>query len=266
MGQKFLKEILLGKKKGLDSIKTEKNGVAVKPETGFLESIYPGRVNIIAEIKKASPSKGIINSILDVTRTAGTYDRFSDFISGLSVLTEELYFKGEAGDIEKAKKGAGLPVLRKDFIFNEKQVYESAALGADCILLIKPLLGLKKLKRLYTCATEAGLDVLVETHSKQEFLQALDMDAGLIGINNRNLRKMEVDNGHIISVIKDIPVEKFANRIIICESGVENAQYIEELFKMGINTFLIGSHFMASPDLEETLSGFGDSLREKGLI
>ena len=266
MGQKFLKEILLEKKRGLGRITASRMDIAASAEAGFLSRISPGRVNIIAEIKRASPSRGVINKDLDVAETARVYDVFSDFISGLSVLTEELYFNGKAEDIGKAKQNAGLPVLRKDFIFNKKQVYESAALGASCILLIKPLLGFNKLIDLYNRAREAGLDVLVEVHTRQEFLQVLDTDVRLIGINNRDLRKMEVDSSHIISVLKDLPETKLRDRIIICESGVESTDYIEMLFKMGINVFLIGSHFMASSSLENTILSFRDSLRGKGLI
>ncbi len=266
MENKFLKEILLRKKKGIDRIEAGKIKINACSEPEFLKSMSPNMVNVIAEIKKASPLKGIINGDLDVARSAGTYNRFRDFISGLSVLTEELYFKGNCEDIRLAKGGTGLPILRKDFIFSEKQVYESATMGADCILLIKPLLGFNKLKRLYNCALEVGLDVLVETYNKQEFIQILDMGAELIGVNNRDLRGMKVDNNHIISVLENVPKNMWEHRIIICESGVKDIGYIERLFKMGVNTFLIGSYFMESPELEDTLLNFREGLKQKGLI
>jgi indole-3-glycerol phosphate synthase len=265
VAHKFLKEILLGKKKSLYSIEMKEN---IKPKAGkgFLENMDKGKVNIIAEIKKASPSKGVINAGLDVADTASVYGNFTGFISGISVLTEEIYFKGDGRDVEMVKKGTTLPILRKDFIFSQKQVYESAVLGADCILLIKSLLGFNKLKRLYEYARSLELDVLVETHHQEEFLKILDMGAELIGINNRDLRKMKVDNEHIISVLKDMPSEMLENRTIVCESGIDDISYMERLNEMGVNNFLIGTHFMSSPNLEETLFEFGESLEEKGLL
>lgn len=265
MARRLLKEILLGKKKSLSGIDIREY-IKRRSGGGFIENMDKGKVNIIAEIKKASPSRGVINAGLDVTGTASIYGRYTGFISGISVLTEEIYFKGEGRDVVKARKGTALPVLRKDFIFSCKQIYESAVLGADCILLIKSLLGFDKLKRLYEYARGLGLDVLVEAHHKEEFLQALEMGAELIGINNRDLKTMKVDGEHIISVLKDVPREVLEDRTIVCESGVDDIAYMERLYGMGINTFLIGTHFMASPRLEETLSRFGEGLKERGLI
>ena len=267
MGSKFLKDILIAKKKGLKDIKLyEPIDSPDSSGKGFINSICPGRVNIIAEIKKASPSRGIINGDLDVAEAAKAYDKYRNFVSGLSVLTEELYFKGRKTDIALAKTGADLPVLRKDFIFSEKQVYESAELGADCILLISSLLSYNKLKRLYECARKAGLDVLVETHYRQELMRALDMGAEMIGINNRDLKKMHVDSNHIIKLLGDIPSGGLEEKIIICESGVEDAGYIEKLYKMGVDTFLIGTHFMKSRELDSTLSEFENELMKRNLI
>jgi len=264
VAHKFLKEILIGKKKSLHGIDI-KEDLRLDACRGFLGNMDRDRVNIIAEIKKASPSRGIINADLDIEYTASTYGRFPGFISGISVLTEEIYFKGDGSDVKKAKKGTTLPILRKDFIFSQKQVYESAVLGADCILLIKSLLGLGKLKRLYEYAGEIGLDVLVETHHREEFLKILDMGAGLIGINNRDLKEMKVDSGHIISVLEDVPRDMIEDRTIVCESGVGDIQYMERLCGMGVNNFLIGTHFMSSPMLGETLSRLGFGLKERGL-
>ena len=267
MVSKFLKDILIAKKKGLKDIKLSRpeNGSASNGR-GFIDNISPGRVNVIAEIKKASPSRGIIDGDLDVAETAKTYERYKTFISGLSVLTEELYFKGKKTDIALAKTGTGLPVLRKDFIFSERQVYESAGLGADCILLISSLLGYKKLKRLYECAGKAGLDVLVETHYRQELIRALDMGAEMIGINNRDLKKMHVDSSHIIKLLGDVPSDILEGKIIICESGVDDTAYIEKLYGMGVNTFLIGTYFMKSRELDSTLSEFENELKKRNLI
>jgi len=267
MVSKFLKDILIAKKKGLKDIRS--SGPVNRPDSngkGFINNINSGRVNIIAEIKKASPSRGIINGDLDVEEAAKAYNKYKSFISGLSVLTEELYFKGRKTDIALAKAGTDLPVLRKDFIFSEKQIYESAGLGADCILLISSLLSYKKLKRLYECATGAGLDVLVEIHYRQELMRTLDMGAEMIGINNRDLKKMHVDSDHIIKLMGGIPSDILEGKIIICESGVDDTAYIEKLYGMGVNTFLIGTHFMKSREIDSTLSEFENELKKRNLI
>ncbi|MFC2145403.1 indole-3-glycerol-phosphate synthase [Actinomycetota bacterium] len=273
---RFLKEILIAKKKGLGSIKSglESNGNAgygnnadgSMQEKRFIRNISTGRINIIAEIKKASPSKGIINSDLDVSRTARTYNKFDSFISGLSVLTEPLYFKGDGGDVTLAKEGNTLPILRKDFIFSELQLYESVRLGADCILLISSLLSYRKLKKLYRSAGELGLDVLVETHHYKELVNAIDMGAELIGINNRNLKKMKVDNEHIVGLLDRLPGSLPKGIKLVCESGVNDLDYIERLFNMGVDTFLIGTYFMQSPDLENALDRIRKGLAARELI
>ena len=273
---KFLKEIRIAKKKELSGIKAglENNGNArygkntkgSRPEKRFIHNISRGRINIIAEIKKASPSKGIINIDLDVSKTARIYNKFDSFISGLSVLTEPLYFKGDGGDVVLAKKGNSLPVLRKDFIFNELQIYESARLGADCILLISSLLSTWRLKELYKCAGELGLDVLIETHYYRELINALGMGAGLIGINNRDLKKMKVDNEHIVGLLNRLPDGALKGIKLVCESGVNDLDYIKRLYSMGVETFLIGTYFMQSPDLEDVLDRTREGLAAKGLI
>ncbi|HAJ95034.1 MAG TPA: indole-3-glycerol-phosphate synthase TrpC [Actinobacteria bacterium] len=267
MVSKFLKDILVAKKKGLKDIKL--SGPADRSDLnrkGFINNISPGRINIIAEIKKASPSRGIINGDLDVAEAAAIYNKYRSFISGLSVLTEELYFKGKKTDIALAKTGTALPVLRKDFIISKKQVYESAELGADCILLISSLLSYDKLKKLYKCAMGIGIDVLVETHYRQELIHALDMGAEMIGINNRDLKKMRVDSSHIMDLLEDIPSDDLEGKIIICESGVDSSEYIERLYGMGVNTFLIGTHFMKSREPDNTLSEFENELKRRNLI
>ena len=273
---KFLKEILIAKKKGLARLKAGIEGVgntgyAIVPDDSmqekcFIRNISPDRINIIAEIKKASPSKGIINSELDFSETARTYNKFDSFISGLSVLTEPLYFKGDSGDVALAKEGNSLPVLRKDFIFSELQLYESARLGADCVLLISSLLSFRKLKKLYRCAGKLGLDVLVETHYYGELVNAIDMGAGLIGINNRDLKDMKVDNEHIVGLLNRLSEGALKGKKLVCESGVNDLDYIERLYNMGVETFLIGTYFMQSPELENALELTRKGLAARGLI
>ena len=272
----YLKEILLGKKKETEKIKeiyknwpelSRDSAVTRKKSKGnFLRNIKKGKVNIIAEIKKASPSKGIINSNLDIEKTALIYGRFRSFICGISVLTEPLYFKGKPENIKIVKEKTILPVLRKDFIFNETLVYESAALGADCILLISSLLGYGKLKKLYNLACSLGLDVLVEVHEPEDLKKALDIGAPFIGINNRNLKNMSVNKRLIYDFLDNAGDNELSDKIIVCESAVKDVEYIKDLFLNGINTFLIGEYFMASDNLEKTLSDMESELKKGNYI
>ncbi len=268
----YLKEILSAKKEEIKKIRSNLGCIESVVEkskdekAGFIKNIKKGRVNIIAEIKKASPSRGIINNQLDIERTALIYDKFKSFVCGISVLTESLYFNGGPEDIRTVKKKTKLPVLRKDFIFSEVQVHESVALGADCILLISSLLGHKKLKKLYDLAGNLGLDVLVEAHSMRELNKALDIGAQFIGINNRNLKDMSIDGRIIYDFLKYSEGKDFSDKIFVCESGIKDFKYIKDLFLRGINTFLIGEYFMASGDLEETLSDMELELKMENLL
>jgi len=276
---KYLKEILLVKKKEIKEIKKIKQGyrlpAAGTTEAGkdvkecgghFIKNIKKGKVNIIAEIKKASPSRGIINDEIDIERVALLYEKFKSFICGVSILTEPLYFKGDPGNIKIVKERITLPVLRKDFIFNEVQVYRSAELGADCILLIGSLLGFKKLEKLYNLAVSLGLDVLVELHTLKELSKVLDTGAKFIGINNRNLKDMKVNERLIYDFIEHSKKISITDRIIVCESGVKNVNYIKDLFSEGINTFLIGEFFMSAGNLEETLNDMEMDFKRASLI
>ncbi|HEY4695925.1 MAG TPA: indole-3-glycerol-phosphate synthase [Candidatus Hydromicrobium sp.] len=268
----YLKEILSAKKEEIKKIKKNpelmKSNISktIKSKGDFLRNIKKGKINIIAEIKKASPSRGIINRRLDVERTALTYDKFRSFISGISVLTESLYFKGDPEDISRVRKKTNLPVLRKDFIFSEIQVYESAALEADCILLISSLLGREKLKKLHEFAGNLGLDVLVEVHNIKELDKALDIGAEFIGINNRNLKNMSVDGKTIYDFLEYCSNKDFSDKIFVCESGIRDIGYIKDLFLKGINAFLIGEYFMSSNNLEKTLRDMELGLKIENLL
>jgi indole-3-glycerol phosphate synthase len=269
---KYLKEILILKKEEIKKIKKDPVLIgsepvkALKDKRSFLDNIESRRVNVIAEIKRASPSRGIINSKLDLRETALAYDSFKSFICGISVLTESLYFKGSLKDIEVVKENSNLPVLRKDFIFSDKQIYQSSALGVDCILLIATLLGKKKLNKLYHLAVDLGLEVLVEIHGLKDLEKALSTGARFIGINNRDLRDMSVDRNTIYRFLDHKQKKPIKNRIFVCESGIGDMEYIKGLFLRGINTFLIGGYFMDSRDLMGTLESMELGLREKKLI
>ncbi|MBM3707061.1 MAG: indole-3-glycerol-phosphate synthase [Actinobacteria bacterium] len=286
----YLKEILTSKKSEIKSIESSvdyeikssgaqnaaekvlKNQFDLKifskkrKNKSLIKNIKDGRVNIIAEIKKASPSRGLINPDLNISSTALLYDRYSSFICGISVITEPVYFKGSSDYLIEVKKVSELPVLRKDFIFHRYQIYESAAKRADCILLICSILGYKKLKDLYDFASEIGLEVLVEVHNENEFDKALKTGANFVGINNRDLRTMKVNIDNTRQILKYSKNRKVSELILVCESGIEDINYIEELYSMGINTFLMGSYFMKSRNLDDDLSRMEMQLAEKGMI
>ena len=268
----YLKEILLAKKEGLKKIGKNPGWMeskiqgTVKSKGNFLKNIKKGKINIIAEIKKASPSRGIINGMLDVEKTALTYNNFKSFISGISVLTEPLYFMGSPEDIRKVRSKTALPILRKDFIFSEVQVYESAAMEADCILLIASLLGGKKLKKLYELAGNLGLDVLVEVHDIKELDKVLDAGAEFIGINNRDLRTMRIDQETIYNFLRYRSNRELSDKVFVCESGIRDTGYIKDLFSEGINVFLIGEYFMLGNDLEGKLSDMELKLKIEKLL
>ncbi|MBE3088944.1 MAG: indole-3-glycerol-phosphate synthase [Actinobacteria bacterium] len=263
----YLREILRNKKNEIKSLDGKfKDKIFIDGNFNFIKNISSNRVNIIAEIKKASPSRGMINDCLDVEKVALLYSKYKSFISAISVITESVYFKGSIDFLNVVKKVSDLPVLRKDFIFHESQIYESAALGADCILLISSILGQKKLNKLYNMAKNLGLDVLVEAHSAREFDKAFNTGARLIGINNRNLKNMEVNINNTIDILEHAASKDIKDKIIVCESGMENTGYIKDLYKRGIKVFLIGSYFMQSKNLVHDLSDMEARLKRENLI
>jgi len=273
----YLREILRNKKneiKNLDGRFNKKENIpgkslnknSINSNFSFIENINSSKINIIAEIKKASPSRGMINDSLDIEKTAILYSRYKSFIGAISIITEPVYFKGSTDFIKVVKKVSDLPVLRKDFIFHESQIYESAALGADCILLISSILGQKKLNKLYNIAKNSGLDVLVEAHSVREFDKAFNTGARLIGINNRNLKNMEVNINNIIDILEHEAGKDIKEKIIVCESGMDNIGDIKELYDRGIKVFLIGSYFMQSKNLAQDLSDMETRLKNENLI
>lgn len=209
----------------------------------FIEALQQSTPAIIAEIKKASPSKGIIRADFDPAEIAEIYA--ANGASCLSVLTEEHFFHGHAEYIQLAKDRCELPVLRKDFIIDSYQIHESRSLGADCILLIVALLDDSQLKNFCDEAQALGMAVLVESHDAQELQRALQLPTPLIGINNRSLHSFETDLGTTIQLAKMIPQDK----IIITESGIHSPEDIEHMQSYGIQHFLIGESLMKKPDI-----------------
>jgi indole-3-glycerol phosphate synthase len=205
---------------------------------------------VIAEVKKASPSKGLIAKNFNPITAALSYEKAG--AACLSVLTDEEYFQGHSDYMQQARAAVNIPVLRKDFIIDQWQVYQSRHLGADCILLIVAALADPQLYELTVLAQSLGMEVLMEVHDQTELERALNTPARLIGINNRNLRTFVTDLETSVVLSKGIP----ADRIVISESGIHSTENIKMLQKQGINTFLIGEAFMRKDNPGAQLSRF----------
>ena len=210
-----------------------------------------GKINIIAEFKRKSPSKGVIRATADPVVIARGYENAG--ASALSVLTEEDYFDGSLDDLRASRQASSLPLLRKDFMFEEYQVYESAAAGADAILLIVAVLDDVTLTRLRRIAEdELGLDAVVEVHTREEMDRALNIGATLIGVNNRNLSTFEVSletSAQLASIDR-------GQALLISESGIESNEDIRRLYDLGYRGFLIGESLMRADDPGEALRKF----------
>jgi len=206
---------------------------------------FENRINIIAEFKRKSPSKGEIKGAADPASIARSYERGG--AAAVSVLTEEDYFDGSLDDLRAVKQATQLPVLRKDFIFEDYQVYESAAAGADALLLIVAALDDAALTRLRRIAEdELTMDALVEVHTKEEMRRAVDSGATLIGVNNRNLSTFEVS----LETSAQLAPGAAANNLLVSESGIESAADIRRLYDLGYRGFLIGESLMRAVDPE----------------
>jgi indole-3-glycerol phosphate synthase len=201
-----------------------------------------GGIRLIAEIKKASPTRGVIREDFDPERIAGIYQERADAVS---VLTEEDFFLGNLGYIGRVKEATDRPVLRKDFIMDEYQVYESRAAGADAILLIASVLDRAQAEEYCRMAEELGLGVLFEGHDFSELEKALRIEAGIIGINNRNLKTMAVDLKTTFEMKKEIPGEK----TVVSESGIRTRQDVLALEEAGVDAMLVGTAFMEAEDI-----------------
>ncbi len=220
---------------------------------GFVQSIEAriaaGDPAVISEVKRASPSKGLIREDFDPAAIAESYQ--TGGASCLSVLTDVDFFQGADLFLQEARAACSLPVLRKDFIISEYQIIESRLLGADCILLIVSALNAQQLNQLCTLARLIGLDVLVEVHDKQELDLALELDTRLIGINNRNLKDFTTSLDTTIDLLQYIPDD----RIVVTESGIHTLADVELMRKHKVNSFLVGEAFMRADEP-------GDKLRE----
>jgi indole-3-glycerol phosphate synthase len=220
----------------------------VRPFGAALRStIASGRAGVIAEVKKASPSKGVLREQFEPAAIATSYARHG--ATCLSVLTDRNYFQGAPEYLGLARQASGLPALRKDFLIDPYQVVEARALGADAILLIVAALSLTQLRELEACAFELGMDVLVEIHDAQELEIALELKTPLLGINNRNLRTFETSLTTTSDLLPYIP----ADRLVITESGIRTAEDVKYMRTQGVHGFLVGEAFMRAADPGEML-------------
>jgi indole-3-glycerol phosphate synthase len=219
-----------------------RKALTISGQRFFFQNLKQPGINIIAEIKRASPSKGPINMDLDPAYLARAYENGG--AAALSVLTDNHFFKGSFQDLKLARAAVSLPVLRKDFIISDYQVYESAVIGADAILLIARCLSENLLKELIVLSNELKMDALVEIHRAYDLEIATRAGAELIGINNRNLQTFETDINtamHLVSLLKDY-------QIPVAASGIKNRKDIEKNLDFGLNNFLIGESLVRATD------------------
>lgn len=213
---------------------------------GFVSSLRgtlaQGRSAVIAEAKKASPSKGVIRAHFDPAAIAQSYEKGG--ASCLSVLTDRDFFQGHEDFLVQARAACTLPVIRKDFIVDPYQVIEARAINADCILLIAACLGDSQMAELAACAREHGMDVLIEVHDREELERSLPLDQILVGINNRNLHTFEVNLNTTIELLPHIP----SDRIVVTESGILEPADVQIMRQHGVNSFLVGEAFMRAEE------------------
>ena len=210
----------------------------------FGEALARPGISVIAEHKRRSPSAGVIREGTTVAEIVQAYERGG--AAALSILTEGANFGGDLDDLREAIAATDLPVLRKDFIVDRYQLYEAAAAGADAILLIAAALGHDDLYELYREARGLDLDVLVEVHDEAELERALDVDADILGINNRDLGDFSVDIERTYELLSDIPTGK----TVVSESGFSTRDQLDELDRVGVDAVLIGETLMRAPDVE----------------
>jgi indole-3-glycerol phosphate synthase len=204
-------------------------------------------IALIAELKKASPSEGLIREDFDPVQIATIYD--NHHVNAMSVLTEKHFFMGELSYLDAVRAVTGKPLLRKDFMFDEYQIYESCYHGANCVLLIAAILERSAIEDYLALAKTFNMDCLTETHTLKELDKALCAGADIIGINNRNLNTLKVDIHHTLRMLPDIPRDK----VVVSESGIQNRNDVELLQQAGVDAILVGSIIMKSPNMDKKI-------------
>jgi indole-3-glycerol phosphate synthase len=249
----ILQQILAVKREEINAARKRESAVALRSRAehrgdlrdftrALRQKIDGGRAAVIAEVKKASPSKGVLRAEFDPAAIGTSYAQGG--AACLSVLTDVQFFQGAAAYLDLAREASGLPALRKDFIVDEYQLYEARAWGADCVLLIVAALDKFQLRDLEAAARSIGLAVLVEVHDARELDLALDLKTPLVGINNRNLRTFEVSLDTTLDLLPRID----AGRIVITESGILAPADVQRMRAAGVHAFLVGEAFMRAPD------------------
>jgi indole-3-glycerol phosphate synthase len=214
------------------------------PTRDFKAAIsMPGQINLIAEVKKASPSKGIIRDDFDPIAIAQIYQ--SSGAAAISVLTDEWFFQGSLSYLTAIREATSIPLLRKDFIIDEYQIYQACAAGTDAILLIAAILELETMQTFLNIAHSLDLDCLVEVHTESELRKVLDTDAQIVGINNRDLKTFQTNLNTTAQLRKLIPQDK----VVVSESGIHSRQDVKMLQECGINAILVGESLMRSADI-----------------
>lgn len=216
----------------------------------FNEALVRPGLSVIAEHKRRSPSAGEIRSGSTVTEIVQACERAG--AAALSVLTEATHFGGSLDDLREARAASGLPILAKNFHMDPYQLYESAAHGADAVLIVVASVSQKRLHALYDEARALDLDALIEIHNDEELERALELEADVIGINNRDLATFEIDVERTFELMADIPT----GIAIVAESGISNLEQIERLDDAGVDAVLIGQALMSAPDVEEACRAF----------
>jgi indole-3-glycerol phosphate synthase len=241
------REELRERKPGMPLAALKERIAARRPPLDFTAAITSDRIRVIAELKRASPSRGIIVTDFDPVGLAQKYAQGG--VAAISVLTEENFFGGSLADLAAVREAVTLPLLRKDFIFEAYQVYEAAAYGADALLLIVAILNQEQLGKLLALSRELGLAALVEVHNEAEVNRALTAKAEIIGINNRDLRTFEID----LNITRRLRVLLPRQQLVISESGIRGRDDVKKLKTWGVNAVLVGEALVTAGDIPAKL-------------
>jgi len=248
----YKKKRIAEKKEKIPLAKLRDRITKLPPARDFKGAIsLPGKINLICEIKKASPSSGLICREFHPRKIAGTYEK--NGAGAISVLTEEKYFQGDILHLFSVKESVKIPILRKDFIIDEYQLYEARAFGADAVLLIASLLDVEQIIKFIKTSKNLGMETLVEVHYEEDLEKALSTPAEIIGINNRNLKDFTIDFSVTKNLVKKIP----RGKIVVSESGIKTKEDVLLLKSTGINAILIGQVLLESEDITTKLEELG---------